>query len=447
MNNGSNFENLSFQNEIIEEDKKEEDKKVEDNNIINDKKKQSNLSNISNIKNSTNNNLENQNDNYLSDLMNNVNLSKTMYNKEEDKKEEDKKEEDKTEEDKTEEDKTKDEFNNNSETNNINTNLENVDISKSVFPDTKEEDKKEEDKTKDEFNNNSETNNINTNLENVEISKSVFSDTKDKDKISNPINPIEFLKNTFKDIKDKINIYKSQIDKNIKSILEKFKEKYDVELKNKTYKTIIGHYLYIKHKENKKFSFIKNNSNKNIFEKCQICEEYIIDKKLINLISKNSLLNSYNSNYCICEKCFNKNIKFIASSKIEKYALFLNEKPSENKNNNNFKVNWGTINNEEYYKKEFLYGFIKPNFNFSVNFEILGDPPSIFKLQKQGGLGTVVIKNENKKNSFTQEFHLNDIDKLYPGIYRKYIYLMDNKNNKSDKKYFDIVIYCEKKKK
>ena len=165
------------------------------------------------------------------------------------------------------------------------------------------------------------------------------------------------------------------------------------------------------------------------------------------MLSKNSLINSYNSNYCICEKCFNKNIKFIESNKIENYVLFLNEKQKVSENNNNLIVNWGKINNEENYKKEFLYGFIKPNFNFSVNFEINGEPPSIFKLQKQGGLGTIVIKNENKQSLFTQDFHLNDIDKLYPGIYKKYIYLVDNKNNRSKKKDFVIEIYCDQKKK
>ena len=165
------------------------------------------------------------------------------------------------------------------------------------------------------------------------------------------------------------------------------------------------------------------------------------------MLSKNSLINSYNSNYCICEKCFNKNIKFIESNKIENYVLFLNEKQKVNEIKNNLKVNWGKINNENDYKKEFLYGFIKPNFNFSVDFEIMGDPPSIFKLQKQGGLGTIVIKNEKKESSFTKDFHLNDIDKLYPGIYKKYIYLVDNKNNRSENKYFEIEIYCDKKKK
>ena len=54
------------------------------------------------------------------------------------------------------------------------------------------------------------------------------------------------------------------------------------------------------------------------------------------------------------------------------------------------------------------------------------------------------IKEEAKKErKFTQVFHLNELNKLYPGKYEKYIYLKDKKNNKSIKKFFDIEIYCQ----
>jgi hypothetical protein len=203
--------------------------------------------------------------------------------------------------------------------------------------------------------------------------------------------------------------------------------------------------IFEKYKENIKI-FIQNpniklkNETENI---CKICNKKIDEKKITNFLSYNKTLNENNSNYIICEKCLIKNIKYISSNISEKFILQTSNNLTESTikliNNENFEVEWGDIqiNGKNVDNEKFLFGLMKSHIKFTVKFKIHtpSPPPKHFKLEKQGGIGSILIENEKEENEFTKEFIIYDLDKLYPGKYKKYIFLKEGRNNSSNRKY------------
>ena len=253
------------------------------------------------------------------------------------------------------------------------------------------------------------------------------------------------LNNIFSNIKNKLEVFKTNLDNKKNKINEIYKKQYDLISKNKD-KNIISKCLYLKYKNNYNLFFSLNKYFSNItIKNCNICNKYLNNKKLISFF--NDSLNSYNINYFICEKCFCKNIEYIESYKKEIFLKdSINSIKNIDNNNYNIKVKWGKINNEENYEKQFLYGYINNNFEFLVDFKILSEVPTLFYLEKKDSLSMVLIHNEEKKDTFNEKFRLKHLNKLYPGIYELYIFLKDKNGNESEKKYFKIKIICEKKK-
>jgi hypothetical protein len=192
----------------------------------------------------------------------------------------------------------------------------------------------------------------------------------------------------------------------------------------------------------------KTNVRFNIEIKCKVCGVRIINEnKIINFIDKNK--NEYNSNYIICENCLNNTIKYISSNLLENFIStsidsFNNSMIRYNTELNKFDVEWENIkyNDKNIEDIPFLYGFMKHDYKFTVKFKIKSPspPPKYFKLEKQGGIGSISIENEKLEEEFTKEFTIYDLDHLYPGTYEKYIYLKD-RNINSNRKYYKINIY------
>jgi len=193
----------------------------------------------------------------------------------------------------------------------------------------------------------------------------------------------------------------------------------------------------------------KKNERFNNENKCKVCGyKNINENKIINFIDRNP--NKNDSNYMICEKCLNNHIKYISSNLLENF-IFTSINSYNNNSmikyntelNNKFLVKWENIkyNDNNIDEIHFLYGFVKHNYKFKVKFKIEepSPTPKHFKLEKQGGIGSITFDNEKEEKEFTKEFIIYDLDYLYPGTYEKYIYLKD-RNNISNRKYYKINI-------